>query len=516
MLRVPRHWTALLVFLLLACPLARAEEKPAPPPEPAAAKPVETLSETHHTATIGGQTVRYRALAGDILLGDDGKNPKVRMFYVAYLKEGAGRERPLTFLFNGGPGSSSVWLHLGAFGPVRVPVDAEGLPGPQPWAPVANPYSILDLTDLVFIDPISTGYSRALPGQAEQPYHEVHKDIESVGELVRLFVTRQERWGSPLFLAGESYGTVRAAALADYLQRRYSMSLAGVVLVSPALNTAVFSGDPGNDLVHTLALPAFTAAAWYHKKLPPDLQADFPRAYRESQELALGAYSDALLRGADLPAAKRQEVIDQVARYTGLPADEVERDDLRVDRFTFAAKLLEKEKLAIGVLDARYRANPNGMAAVAVAPAYLYGTVDPSYQVDGVFAATAHRYLREDLKVRSDEFYEILSQPTGGAWELGHDTAGYLNTSGNLRTAMTENPRLKLFVASGRYDLVTTTLSARYIVGHLGLAPALRANVSLHEYESGHMIYLHEPSLVRLKADLAAFYASVGSAAGRK
>jgi len=475
-----------------------------------ATKPVETLSETHHTATLGGRTLHYRALAGDLLIGDDGKGPKARMFYVAYLleKESADRARPLTFLFNGGPGSSSVWLHLGAFGPLRVPVDKDGIPGPAPWAPVANPYSLLDLTDLVFVDPISTGFSRALPGHEEKPFHEVHADVESVGELIRVFVTRHERWGSPLFLAGESYGTIRAAGLADYLQRRFSMSLAGVVLISSALNTAVFSTEPGNDLPYALHIPVYAATAWYHKKLAPELQADFARTYREAEEFAMGDYNDALLRGAALPAAKRQAVIERMARYTGLPADEIERDDLRVDPFTFAAKLLEKDKRTLGVLDSRYVGHPNGPGSEAFAPDYPYAFADPSFQVDGVFAAVANRYLRDDLKVRSDLNYELLSQPTAGGWDMGHDSGGYLYTGGNLRAAMTVNPRLRVFVAAGRYDMVTTVLGSRYIVDHLGLAPALRENISFHEYDAGHMMYMHEPSLARLKADLAAFYGS--------
>jgi carboxypeptidase C (cathepsin A) len=518
--RLRRHRIiAGIAILLFCCPLvpaaaAAAADRAAGPESPKeAAKPApEMLSETRHTVTIGGRVVRYRALAGDLLIGDEAKGPRARMFYVAYLAEGAGRERPLSFLFNGGPGSSSIWLHLGAFGPVRVPVDAEGLPGPPPWAPVANPYSLLDVSDLVFIDPVATGYSRALPGQEEKPFFEVHADVESVGELIRLFVTRQERWGSPLFLIGESYGTIRAAALADYLQRRFSMALSGVVLISAALNTAVLPAGPGNDLPYPLELPAFTAAAWYHKKLPPDLQADFPRAYRECTELALGAYSGALLRGAELPEPERKGMIEKLARCTGLPPEEIDRDDLRVDSFTFAAKLLEKERRQIGVLDARYLGYPNGMAAASFAPLYSYSTVDPAFQVDGVFAAAWNRYARDELKVRSDLNYELLSQPAGNAWDTGHDTAGYLNTAGNLRSAMTANTHLEVFVASGRYDLVTTPLSARYIMDHLGIAPPLRANLSLHEYEAGHMMYMHQPSLARLKADLAAFYAAAAPA----
>lgn len=493
--------------LLLAAALSAGET----PPETAKPAPVsETLSETRHTLTVGGQTIRYRALAGDLLVGEEGK-PKARLFYVAYLAEGMGRDRPLTFLFNGGPGSSAVWLHLGAFGPVRVPVDAEGIPGPQPWAPVANPHSLLDVSDLVFVDPVSTGYSRVLPGEKPEPLYGFRTDVESVGEMIRLFVTRQERWGSPLFLAGESYGTIRAAGLADYLGRRHGLALSGVILISPALNTGAF-GAPGNDLSYILTLPSFTATAWYHKRLPADLQSDFPRAYREAEEFALGDYALALLRGADLPEAQRRKVVEQLARYTGLPADEIERADLRVVHITFINELLKAEKKVTGLLDARYSGPPSAMPAVAAAPAYSYATIDPSYQVEGVFTATLNRYLREQLKVRSDLPYEVLAQPVGAAWsfDAGH---GFLYSGDNLRAAMTLNPRLQVFVASGRYDLVTTPLAARYTISHLGLPEELRGNVVFQEYEGGHMMYLHLPSMEKLKSDLAAFYATAAPAA---
>ena len=502
----PPSRLALLFAGLLVAALAQAQSPPVEGGKPESAKAEtpapETLAETHHTWSGGGHTVRYRALAGDFLIGPEGK-PRARMFYVAYLAEGAGRERPLTFLFNGGPGSSSAWLHFGAFGPLRVPVDAEGNPGPQPWAAVPNLDSLLDLSDLVFIDPISTGYSRALPGQEEQPFYSFRGDIESVAEMIRLFLTRQERWGSPLFLAGESYGTVRAAGLADYLERRQGISLAGIILLSPALNMLTLGGQPGNDLSYVLGLPSLTAAAWYHKQLAPDLQADLARADREAEELALGPYAEALLRGASLPAAKRQEMVAQLARYTGLPAAEIERANLRVDNTLFITKLLEKEKRTLGLLDARYSGPTSSMAGTGLAPAYSYATVDPSFQVMGVFTATMNRYLRDELKARSDLTYEVLSQTINSSWDMG---PGNLYSGDNLRVAMTLNSRLKIFVASGRYDLATTALAARYTLDHLDLTPALAANITFRLYEGGHMMYMHQPSLDKLKADLAAFY----------
>lgn len=510
----------LLLALLSFVPGAAAaaeEASPSPPADPArsaeAAKAPEMLVETRHTATAEGKPLAYRALAGELQISDAKGKPTARMFYIAYLKDLKGAEevggRPLTFVWNGGPGSSAVWLHLGAFGPKRVETDKDGNPTPPPYRLVPNEHTLLDVTDLVFVDPISTGYSRPVPGEEAQQFHSVQGDVESVGELIRLFVTRHGRWGSPVFLLGESYGTIRAAGLADYLQRRFNLYPNGVILISPALDMQTFLNNDGNDLPYVLVLPSLTATAWYHKKLPADLQGDLQKAVREAEEFAYGDYDDALLRGSSLPAPQRKEVAARLARLTGLSEEEVERQNLRIDRFVYGGKLLEKERRQIGVLDSRYWGYPNEMPIESFAPVYAYLLTDPSTaRVFGLFAGAFNQYLREDLGVKSEAYYETLSLATNVAWDYQGVQNRYLYTAGNLRAAMTLNTDLKVFVASGTYDLVTTPFAARYILDHLDIHPELRKNLTVSEYEAGHMMYLHEPSRARLKRDLAAFYAA--------
>jgi carboxypeptidase C (cathepsin A) len=440
-----------LLSILLWAP-AIAQEKPPASPDADALK--ETLSETSHSVTVDGRPLTYRALAGDMVLPDESGKPKARMFYVAYLKDMKKgdelRRRRLTFVWNGGPGSAAIWLHLGAFGPQRVDVDPDGIPAAPPHRLVPNPNTLLDVSDLVFVDPVSTGYSRPAPGEEAKQFHNVQADVEWMGEMVRRFVTRHGRWGSPLFLAGESYGTVRAAGVADYLQRRFSLYLNGVILISPALSQQTYLGGALNDLPHLLALPAFTATAWYHKKLPAELQQkDLQTVMREAEDFAFGDYADALLRGASLAPEKKREVVARYARLTGLVAEDVEDLNLRVDRFTFSYKLFEKEKRQVGVLDSRYLGYPNQMARESFAPEYDYPTIDPSEsRVDSVFAASMQQYLRDDLKVKTEESYEVLSIPTAADWEYRGVVNRYLFTADNLRVAMTLNPDLKVFVAS--------------------------------------------------------------------
>ena len=517
-LHCPR--SALLLSLLSLLPWAPAAAQDAPAPDATKAQASadaavlkEALSETSHSTTVAGRPLAYRALAGDLVLSDEAGKPKARMFYVAYLKDVKKgdelRRRPLTFIWNGGPGSSAVWLHLGALGPQRIDVDPDGIPGPPPHRLLPNPHTLLDVSDLVFVDPVSTGYSRPAPGEEAKQFHNVQADVEWMGELVRRFVTRHGRWGSPLFLAGESYGTVRAAGLADYLHRRFSLYLNGVVLISPALSQQAYLEGGLNDLPYILTLPAFTATAWYHKKLPPELQADLQKATREAEDFAFGDYADALLCGASLAPEKKKEIAARFARLTGLSADDVEDLNLRVEKFLYAFKLFEKEKRQVGVLDSRYWGYANQMATESFAPAHSYATIDASLsRVDGAFAAAMQQYLREDLNVKSEEVYETLSMMTAINWDYSGVENRYLFTADNLRVAMTLNPDLKVFVASGTYDLVTTALSARYVLDHVDIDPELRKNLTFAEYPGGHMMYMHEPSLVRLKKDLAAFYES--------
>src|SRR6266513_4792360 len=334
-----------VALFLLGASLCFAQKQP--PPDKAAEKPKEEkkppvpeekVVQTKHSLKIGGQEIKYTATAGTILLKLEDGTPKASIFYVAYTKDDVNdpSQRSLTFSFNGGPGSSSVWLHLGLFGPRRVQMGDAGSLLPPPYKLVDNDVSLLDISDLVFIDPVSTGYSRAVPGEAPQQFHGITPDVESVADFIRLYATRNKRWSSPKFLAGESYGTTRAAGLSGYLQQRYGMYLNGIVLISSILNFETAKFDTGNDLPYILYLPTYTAIAWYHKKLAADLQGDLQKAIEESRKLAVGEYADALMVGDALPRARRSEITLKLARLTGLSPDYIDRTNLRIEitRFT--------------------------------------------------------------------------------------------------------------------------------------------------------------------------------------
>jgi carboxypeptidase C (cathepsin A) len=462
--------------------------------------PKDELSETTNFVTINGAEVKYRATAGTLVIKDEEGKPHVSFFFVAYTSLDAtnAAERPVTFSFNGGPGSSSVWLHMGVLGPRRVFLKEDGGLPPPPFHLVNNEYSLLDESDLVFIDPVSTGYTRTVPGEDAAKYHGVDQDLQSVGDFIRLYTTRYKRWDSPKFLIGESYGTTRAAGLSGYLEDRFGMYLNGIALVSSVLDFSTISFNAGNDLPYILYLPTETAIAWFHKKLPPDLQADRKKALRESEQYALGDYSRALLQGSALSASDRQRVVKEVARLTGLSEDYVDRSNLRVRASRYFKELLRKERLVIGRYDAR-QTGPDLDAAGE------HTDYDPSFtSVLGPFTATLNDYVRRELKFESDLPYEVLTgkvQP----WDFNDARNHYLDVAETLGEAMTHNPYLKVFVANGYYDMATPYLATRYTFDHMGLPPGLQANVSMGYYEAGHMMYVNQPSLVELKHDLAAF-----------
>ncbi len=461
----------------------------------------EKSSETQHAVTIDGQEIAYTAKAGTLILKDDEGNPKASIFYVAYTKndvEDVSR-RPITFSFNGGPGSSSVWLHLGVLGPRRVAMDEDGHPLPPPFKLVNNEYSLLDLTDLVFIDPVSTGFSRAAPGEEAKQFHGVEQDIQSVGEFIRLFTARSQRWESPKFLIGESYGTTRAAGLSSYLHEDLGIYVNGIMLVSAILNFQSARFVLGNDLPYILFLPTYAATAWYHKKLPADLQSLTLEAFlAQVEEFARGTYNIALMKGADLPDGERAEVVSTLARYTGLTETYVEQTNMRVNIHRFVKELLRDQRRTIG----RYDSRITGIDRDAAGERHEY---DPSYAtVQGAYTAALNHYVRSVLDYKSDQSYEILTgkvQP----WDYSKYQNQYVNVAENLRQALTYNPYLKVFVANGYYDLATPYFATQYTFNHLELDPTLRDHVSMGYYGAGHMMYLHGPSLAKLKADLAAF-----------
>ena len=466
-------------------------------------EPEEKVVQSKHVIKIGGQEVKYTATAGTIVLKTEEGTAKASVFYVAYTKDDVAdlTKRPVTFTFNGGPGSASIWLHLGAFGPRRVEMgDAGSLLGP-PYKLADNEYSLLDVTDLVFIDPVSTGYSRPAPGEPPNQFHGIEEDVQSVGEFIRMYATRNKRWTSPKFLAGESYGTTRAAGLSGYLQDRYGMYLNGIMLISTILNFQTAEFDRGNDLPYVLYLPTYTAIAWYHKKLPPDLQGDLQKAISESRSYALGEYTDVLAMGDDVPAAKRSETAQKLSRLTGLSTQYVDESNLRIEIMRFDKELMRSERRTVGRLDGRFTGID--LDAAGATPEY-----DPSMAaIIGPYTATFSDYVRGDLKFESDLPYEFL---TGRVrpWNYHPYENRYVNVAETLRSAMNHNPFLKVYVAKGYYDLATPFFAADYTMDHLGLDSTLRGHLSGGYYEAGHMMYVHIPSLAKLSKDLKTFMAA--------
>ncbi|HEU4326207.1 MAG TPA: peptidase S10 [Roseiflexaceae bacterium] len=478
----------------------------------APAAPQDVIVQTAHAVTIAGRTIQYTVTTGTIVLKEeaeqkgedagksDGEKPRASVFFIAYTRDDTDDPgaRPLTFSFNGGPGSSSVWLHLGVLGPRRVLLDQDGNMLPPPFRLVENEYSLLDETDLVFIDPVSTGYSRPVQGEKAKQFHAFTKDIESVGDFIRLYTSRYQRWNSPKFLIGESYGTTRAGGLAGYLQERHSMYLNGIMLVSSILNFQTARFNPGNDLPYILILPTYTATAWYHKRLDAELQADLRAALDEVEDFALGDYTLALMKGDALPAEERARIAQRLARYTGLSVEYVERCNLRIEIMRFTKELLREQRLTVGRLDSRFK----GVDRDAAGERFEF---DPSLSgIMGPYSATFNHYVRADLGFASDLPYEIL---TGRVhpWSYGNFENRYVDVSETLRQAMCVNPFLKVFIASGYYDLATPYYATDYTVNHLQLEPEARERISTAYYEAGHMMYVHIPSLARLKDDLAGF-----------
>ena len=459
-----------------------------------------TLSITHHVITVDGKAFHYTATTGYLTMHDEKGEAKANIFFIAYTRDTtlAPAKRAITFAFNGGPGSSSVWLHLGAIGPRKVLMGEDGEALPPPYKLVDNPDTWLAFSDLVFIDPVTTGYSREAAGEDPKQFHGLEEDAQSVGDFIRLYATRFGRWPSPKFLAGESYGTTRAAALSGYLQDRYGMYLNGIVLISSILNFETADFGTGNDLPYSLFLPTYTATAWYHHKLAPDLQANLESTLDSVRAFALGDYTRALMAGDALTDAQRKDITHRLARFTGLSEDYVSRSNLRILDYRFTKELLRTDRRTVGRLDSRY----TGIDADAVGEGTDY---DPSYAaIYGTYTAMINDYLRTDLGYKNDLPYEILTGRVS-PWNFGSARNRYANVGETLRAAMTQNPNLKVFVAAGYYDLATPFVAAEYTLAHLGLDPSLRGNITLKHYASGHMVYVRRSIEHQLTQDVAAF-----------
>ena len=479
-------------------PEEKKEEKP---------KAVDNLVTSKHSIRIGGRTIKYTVTAGTMVMKEEtadrekeaeGEKPRAQVFFVAYTKDGVSdtAKRQLTFSFNGGPGSSSVWLHLGVLGPRRVMMKNDGeLPKP-PYQLKDNEFSILDETDLVFIDPMNTGYTRPVEGVAPKQWHGFKKDIELVGDFIRLYATRYNRWLSPKFLIGESYGTTRASGLSGYLQERHGMYLNGLMLISAVLDFTTIDFNVNNDLPYIMFLPGYTATAWYHDALKP--HRPLQDWLKEAEEFALGDYANALFKGDSLTKEERADIIKRTSYFTGISEQFIERSNLRINDQHYFKELLRERGLTVGRLDSRLI----GRDRLGVTEHAEY---DPLLtNIMGPYTAAFYDYIRRELKFESDLPYEILSGFVH-PWSYKEFENAYVNVAETLRAAMTYNPYLKVYVANGYYDLGTPYFATEYTFNHLGLDESLRGNVTMGYYEAGHMMYIHIPSLKQMKKDLAAF-----------
>jgi carboxypeptidase C (cathepsin A) len=419
---------------------------------------------------------------------------------VAYTLDGQDvAKRPLTFSFNGGPGSASVWLHMGALGPRKVVLQPDGFMPPAPYRIEDNPYTLLDKSDLVLIDAIGTGFSRAADQELFKKFWGVKGDIEAFSEFVRLYISRYERWSSPLYLLGESYGTTRAAGIAGYLAD-HGISFSGITLLSMVLNFETLEDTKTNDEPYIYLLPSFTMIAGYHHKLSPDLAQDMNKARKESEEFASGVYAQALAKGDSLAPEERQKIIEQVSRYTGLSKEIIDEADLRIDVRKFTHYLLIDQKVRVGRLDARFTGpDPNGLLDTQF--------YDPTGSATGPpFTSVFNNYVRTELGYKTDMPYNVSAQGSSfGTWDWGSAIQGFPDTASALRQAIVKNPYLKVLVMEGYYDLATPYFAANYTIDHLNLPAKYRSNISTATYESGHMVYLAGESLKKMKSDQSSF-----------
>lgn len=496
-----RLLTTLIAFSYLSVFAQNTDKKNDDKPQtPAVAVPAPV--ETKGQATINGQTFGYTIRTGYMTLKDESGKAKANIFFVYYTRDGVSdiTKRPITYTFNGGPGSASVWLHMGCIGPKRIPMTDKGDALKPPYSYTNNEYSWLDKTDLCFIDPVNTGYSRAAAGENERQFLGYVEDIESVGEFIRLHATKYGRWGSPKFLAGESYGTTRASGLAGYLQDKYNMYINGVALISSILNFQTARFTPGNDLPYPLFLPTYTAMAWYHKKIAPEYAADFQKTMQAVRDFANNEYSTVLMKGDLASESEKESVIEKLSKFTGLSKTYIRNVGMRIEISRFTKELLRDEGKTAGRLDGRF----TGIDRDNGGEKYEF---DPSLDatISGPYSGTINHYLRQELKYENDLPYLILTgrvQP----WNYNNVQNQYLNVGETLRQAMAKNPYLKVWVAAGYYDLATPFFAAEYTFNHMDLKPEQKKNVNFTYYDAGHMMYIHKESLVKLKKDADKYF----------
>ena len=453
---------------------------------------------THHQTTLNGKTFNYTATAGRLpIKRGDGKT-EAEMFFVAYtLDAQAAAKRSLTFSFNGGPGSASVWLHMGALGPKRVVMQPNGFMPAAPYRLEDNPDTLLDRSDIVMVDAMATGYSRAATAELTKKFLGVKGDIQGFGEFIRLYLSRYDRWSSPLFLLGESYGTTRAAGIAGYLVD-HGIAFNGVTLLSMAVDFETLEWNKSNDLPYLLLVPSFNMIAGYHHKLSADLAQDMAKTREEVVRWSNNDYALALGKGDAMTPDEHRKIVEQLSRYIGLRPEVIEAHNLRIDVPTFTRELLLDQKLVTGRLDGRFT-SPN--------PGDERGYDPTSAAILPPYTSAFNNYLRTELNYKSDMPYRVFAydQPGFQNWEWGNAVEGFPSTAGGLRSAMIKNPYMKILVMEGYYDLATPFTAANWTMDHLDLGPQFRQNISYATYNAGHMVYIDRAEHDKMKKDLVDF-----------
>jgi len=483
------------------------EAKPGEQPEKKE-PPKEETSVTQHTIRIAGQTINYTATFGSILIKDEKDEPAALVFYTAYTRDDVKdlSLRPLTFAYNGGPGSASAWLHMGAFGPRRVAVDDGKATPPAPFRVVDNPYCLIDKTDVVFLDPVGTGYSHAVGKHENKEFWGIDEDVHSLAQVIRLYVSRNNRWVSPKYLLGESYGTFRSAALGNYLQQHDGMQLNGIVLISNVLDLTTLTFGPGDDRCYVFYLPSYAASAWYHK-LIKNAPADVFTFIDEARKFAAGDYASALMKGSALSDAEKAEMAGKLSAFTGLSEDYLIKANLRVNLGQFREELKRASGETTGRLDARFTGPTFDLLGE-------FAEYDPqSTAITGAYTAAVNNYIREDLKYKTDRNYNLLGGEPGRNWNWrrlpGPGRRGFFpggpNVMEDLAEAILANTHLRVEVENGIYDLATPFFATEYTMEHLGLPASLEGHIHENYYDAGHMMYVHEASLAKLKENVGKF-----------
>lgn len=506
-------WVTLFFFCALS-PIWAQQEEPTQPPEKISSQETLAIPEeaaiTHHEVSVEGQTISFKATAGRMPLFDTLEHEELgKVFYVAYTVEPlkAGEKRPITFVFNGGPGSPSIWLHMGAFGPFRAPIAKDGLKLPRPpYSPEPNPFTLLDLTDLVFIDPIGTGFSQATNGNGDSPqkrqsFWGVREDVEAVADFIRMYLTRNDRWASPLYVAGESYGGMRAAGLSAWLQD-IGIEPSGLILVAPAISYGDLVSDTTNDRAFMHLLPSMAASAHYHGKLSPELQAlDVKDLMNRARAWCLKTYLPALWQGNNLSAKDTERIAEQLSQWTGLPVELVRKLNFRIPEWVFAENLLGEKRQFLSLYDGRITA-PGGE--------YRYAEDPLMANLNTPFGSAFNDYLQRTLQYETDLPYSLDGNDAHRNWNWTSGTEntpyGYPNTTIDLATALRRNPFMKVFVAMGDYDLVCPAGSIMYTLDHLDIPSDRKDNILLHSYPAGHMMYVRKSVIETMKKDLSDFY----------